>query len=206
MARRFSCGSGEASLRVVLKKQQPDLRCMDSEPPEERTDTLARFAAGDVDAFEMLFRRHQAEVYRWIVRLVRHPGVAEELTVETFWRIHRRRKQFDVERPFEPWARRIATNAAIDYLRSAQCSFEAPEGPEQVSGPERRGELRDSIERAFDSLSPRLRIAATLALIEGRSYEEIGSALGISISAVKMRLSRAVRLLRARLERMGVRP
>src|SRR6266849_6230891 len=82
-------------------------------------NTLEQFAAGDVDAFEELFRQYQSEVYRWIVRLVRNPGVAEELTVETFWRIHRNQKRFDARRPFGPWARRIATRVAIDYLKSS---------------------------------------------------------------------------------------
>ena len=71
-------------------------------------DVLEQFARGDIDAFESLFRQHQAEVYRWIVRLVRNPGVAEELTVETFWRTWRHRHRFDTKRPFGAWARRIA--------------------------------------------------------------------------------------------------
>lgn len=38
-------------------------------------------AAGDVDAFETLFRQHQGEVYRWITRIVRNNAVAEDLTL-----------------------------------------------------------------------------------------------------------------------------
>src|SRR5437899_12194997 len=58
-------------------------------------DTLERFATGDLEAFEALFRQRQSEVYRWIVRLVRNPAVAEELTVDTFWRIYCHRRRFD---------------------------------------------------------------------------------------------------------------
>jgi RNA polymerase sigma-70 factor (ECF subfamily) len=50
-------------------------------------ELLQRFAAGDPDAFESLFRRYQSDVYRWIVRIVRDPAAAEDLTVETFWRV-----------------------------------------------------------------------------------------------------------------------
>jgi RNA polymerase sigma-70 factor (ECF subfamily) len=81
------------------------------------------FATG---GFETLFRQYQGEVYRWIVRIVRHPAVAEELTIETFWRIYRQRQRFDPQRPFGPWARRIATRVAIDYLRSGAQSLEPP--------------------------------------------------------------------------------
>ena len=48
-------------------------------------DLLERFAAGDLDAFEALFRRCERDVYQWILRIVRDRAAAEELTVETFW-------------------------------------------------------------------------------------------------------------------------
>jgi RNA polymerase sigma factor (sigma-70 family) len=69
-----------------------------------------------------------------------------------------------------------------------------------------QGEIRECIERAFGSLPARLRAAAALAPIEERPYREIAGALDISLSAVKMRVARAVRLLRASLEKMGIRP
>ena len=50
-------------------------------------ELLERFAAGDLEAFEALFREHHKEVYAWIVRIVRDHGIAEDLTVEAFWRI-----------------------------------------------------------------------------------------------------------------------
>jgi len=170
-------------------------------------DTLERFAAGDVDAFEELFRQYQNEVYGWVVRIVRNPAVAEELTVDTFWRIYRHRNRFDPRRPFGPWARRIATRLAFDSLKSAR-SFEPVDQPAPVAEPDPmlRKEIRDRIARAFFALPARLRLAATLALIEERPYQEIADALDISLSAVKMRVSRAARLLRAQLERMGIRP
>lgn len=177
-------------------------------------DTLEQFAAGDADAFETLFRQYQSEVYRWIVRLVRNPGVAEELTVETFWRIHRNQKRFDARRPFGPWARRIATHVAVDYLKSIDHRESAGQWIEPVTRPTQssgsdallQAEVRDQIARAFFSLPVRLRVAANLALIEECPYAEIANALDISLSAVKMRVGRAVALLRKSLERMGIRP
>src|SRR5205807_7461351 len=83
-------------------------------------ELLERFAAGDLEAFEALFREHHKEVYAWIVRIVRDHGIAEDLTVETFWRIYRARDRFDPAGNFHAWARRIATNAALDHLRMAR--------------------------------------------------------------------------------------
>jgi RNA polymerase sigma factor (sigma-70 family) len=119
---------------------------------------------------------------------------------------------------------RLVRRVAIDYLRSSVHSFE-PLGPmpratsnnradnqatdhadEHAADPAQQGEIRDRIERAFGSLPARLRAAAVLALIEERPYREIADALDISLSAVKMRVARAVRRLRTSLEKMGIRP
>ena len=169
---------------------------------------LERFAAGDLEAFEALFRQYQGEVYGWIVRIVRDPAAAEDLTVETFWRIHRHRASFRADRSFGAWARRIATNVAFDHLRSKPREFPilmdaaAPHAPDAAW----EREVRERVAAAFRGLPARLRGAATLALVEERPYEEIAAALGTSVNAVKSRVFRAVRLLRQRLERLGIRP
>jgi len=81
-------------------------------------ELLRRFHEGDIVAFETLFRQFQGDVYGWIVLIVRDRGVAEDLTIETFWRIYRTRKRFNPDMSFAAWARRIATRLAIDYLRT----------------------------------------------------------------------------------------
>jgi len=169
---------------------------------------LERFARGELDAFETLFRQHQAEVYRWIARMVRDAGVAEELTVETFWRIYRAHARFDASRSFGAWARRIASNAALDHLKTAKPQVELTQEPAaEVEGdPVLRQELRHGIHLAFSQLPAKLRATAILALVEEQPYEEIAAALGTSVAAVKSRVFRAVRLLRRKLRSMGVEP
>jgi RNA polymerase sigma-70 factor (ECF subfamily) len=165
-------------------------------------------APGELTAvdFEALFRDHQAEVYRWIVRIVRDRAAAEDLTIETFWRVYRALGRLDPSRPFLPWARRIATRAAIDHLRSARRLTPIEDRGSLAADPAEQREIRDHIARAFDSLAPPLKAAATLALVEELPYAEIADALDISLSAAKMRVMRAVRLLRQKLERKGIRP
>ena len=177
-------------------------------PALEQPDVLQRFSRGDVDAFETLFRRHQGEVYRWILRIVRDPSAAEDLTVETFWRIYRAHARFDPERSFEAWARRIASNAALDHLKSAPRETELPDDlpqPQQTN-PGISQELRQKTAHAFGRLPPKLRIAATLALIEEQPHKEIAEALGISTGAVKLRVFRALHLLRRDLKQQGIEP
>jgi DNA-directed RNA polymerase specialized sigma24 family protein len=57
-------------------------------------DRLRRFTHGEIDAFETLVRQFQGDIYAWTARIVRDPGVAEDLTVETLWRVYRPRHQF----------------------------------------------------------------------------------------------------------------
>jgi len=171
-------------------------------------ELLERFARGDPEAFEALFRQFQSDVYRWIVRIVRDPAAAEDLTVETFWRIHRAHARFHPEGSFGAWARRIATNAALDHLKRARRETPLAEDLPEKDGPDAavQRETREKIAHAFRGLSPRLRVAATLALIEEEPYDRIAEGLGISVSGVKSRVSRAVQQLREALKGLGVEP
>ena len=172
-------------------------------------ELLERFAAGEVEAFEALFRQHQCEVYGWILRIVRDRATAEDLTIETFWRMYRAHARFDAARGnCTAWLRRIATNAALDHLRRTRREVPLPEDPPdapKVPAAE-RSELRRTILSAMNSLSPRLRVAVLLALVEEEPYDSIAQALGISVNAVKVRVFRGVRILRKELSAAGVRP
>ncbi len=198
----------------MLVLEQPLLPGLSPAQP----DVLRQFARGDLDAFETLFRQHQAEVYRWIVAIVRDPSLAEDLTVETFWRIHRAHARFDPGRSFEAWARRIATNAALDHFKSASHTFaknteawdtsdplqDLPQPP--LPDPGITQEIRAKTAQAFRQLPPKLQVAATLALIEEQPYKDIAAALDISMGAVKLRVFRALRLLRDQLKQQGIEP
>jgi RNA polymerase sigma-70 factor (ECF subfamily) len=170
-------------------------------------DLLARFAAGDLDAFESLFRQYQREVFRWIMRIVRNTATAEDLTVEAFWRAHRAHARFDVAKGnFAGWLRRIATNVAIDHLRSSRKEVALPEDlPASIPLPlQEQTEMRRHIDSAIGKLSPNVRSAVLLALVEEEPYDEIATALGISVNAVKVRVFRGVRSLRKELSKLGV--
>lgn len=180
---------------------------------EQPTELLEQFAHGELDAFESLFRQFQSQVYGWIIRIVREPGVAEDLTIETFWRIYRARARFDPARSFGAWARKIATNVALDHLKgghvkAAHSETALPEdwAAAALPNPGVQQDIRERTEHAFRQLPAKLQIVATLALIEERPYKEIAEALNISEGAVKTRVFRAVRLLRKKLKQSGVEP
>lgn len=179
---------------------------------DDAGSVLSRFRQGDVDAFETLFRMHQRAVQGWVLRIVRDPIAAEDVTIEAFWRMHQAHARFDPERGFEPWARRIATHAAVDWLRRQKPeSGMTPELWNQVPAPQGSdaaidAEVRNKTGKAFARLPAKLRIAALLAVVEDRPHKEIAEALGISIGAVKLRVFRALRLLRKDLTEQGITP
>lgn len=175
----------------------------------QNDDRFHLFSHGDRQAFEEIFREYQGEVYRWILRIVRNPSLAEDLTVETFWRIYRSRARFDARRDFGAWARRIATNAALDQLKRFYRDESFREEPQSSVLPEdsvAAEEIRGKVERCLGSLPAKLGVAARLALLEELSHREIAAALGISEGAVKLRIFRATRLLRKKLQRLGIEP
>jgi RNA polymerase sigma-70 factor, ECF subfamily len=171
-------------------------------------EVLRAFCQGDISAFEILFRLHRRAVFSWILRIVRSPSVAEDLTAETFWRIYRAHARLDPRRGFAGWARRIATHAAIDYLRSRRPETELPPDlPAPARGdPAVSAEIRRQTALAFARLPPTLRVAAALAVIEERPHKEVAEALGISVAAVKLRVFRALRILRKDLAQQGITP
>ncbi|MGD0942392.1 MAG: sigma-70 family RNA polymerase sigma factor [Terracidiphilus sp.] len=178
----------------------------------EPSDVLNLFCQGDAGAFEALFRQHQRIVYGWILRIVRDPAAAEDLTIESFWRIYRAHARFEPAQGFEGWARRIATHAAFDWLRAVRDKNEvnAEDCGELAapanSDPAISAEIRLKTAQAFGRLPPKLRIAATLSVVEEQTHREVASALGISVAAVKLRVFRALRILRNDLKRQGITP
>ena len=171
-------------------------------------NVLERFAAGEVEVFESLFRQHQREVYGWIERILRDPAAAEDLTVEAFWRLYQKRDRLDPNANCAAWLRRVATNLAIDHLRRSKpfvLLAVEPAGPKQADCVELQ-EARAAIRNALNELSPKLRTVVQLVLIEDEPYATVAESLGISLSAVKLRVFRATRILRNKLNDAGVWP
>ena len=135
---------------------------------------LERFTRGDIQAFEALFREYQGEVYGWIIRIVHDSGAAEDLTIETFWRIYRARARFDPTRSFGAWARRIATNLALEHLSRRRPEKSLDDGfPIRAPGtrtpdPAIAADVCAKVLAAFDELPAKLRVTVRLAMIEER--------------------------------------
>lgn len=159
--------------------------------------------------WDAVVRDHSARVYRLAYRLTGNQYDAEDITQEVFVRVFRSLSSY---RPgtFEGWLHRITVNLFLDTARRRQrqrtdalAEDAAERLPGRDPGPERAYEhrnLTDDVQRALDALSPDFRAAVVLSDIEGLSYEEIATTLGIKLGTVRSRIHRGRAQLRRSLE------
>lgn len=171
------------------------------------TDELLMQAVqgGDFDALGELFERHHRPVFHFLSRTTGDAAVAEDLVQEVFVRILKYRHTYDAESPFDTWLFRIARNARADHFRrrapAAAPVDEALEiaaaGPGPAQQLERQVDARQ-LERALRELPEEPRDLLVLARFHGLPYDRIAETLGIETGAVKVRVHRAMKQLRAR--------
>ena len=174
--------------------------------PVDIDRALVRSAvAGEIKAFEALYRRHVARVHGVIVRLVgHHAGRAEDLTQETFVRAWQALPGYRFESAFGTWLYRLAANTALMELRSRRSrpQTDGDAGLEDFGTPDSAGHataLTLDLERAVASLPPRARAVLVLFDIEGWKHEDIAAELDMAVGSSKAQLHRARGLLRAKL-------
>lgn len=177
-------------------------------PEVTDAELVSRSKAGDTRAFGELVTRYQKTVYRIILRMVRTPDDADDLTQDTFVRAYRGLKTFKEEFDFHPWLYRIAVNQAINFLnkRKRQAAVDLDDVPETEikQGPEpespiqsaSRRELVAQLEEALEKLPDEQRTVFLLRVQEGLSYEEIAEAMDTPKGTVMSRLARARMALR----------
>jgi RNA polymerase sigma factor (sigma-70 family) len=167
------------------------------------TELVRRAAAGDMGAFEALYRRHSGRVHGAVWRLSgMNEARAEELVQEAFVRAWQKLSTFRHESAFTTWLHRLAVNVALMDLRARDpedavddATLEAAMEP---STPFCAGERAD-LEQAVAKLPPRARAVLVLHDVEGWKHEEIGRELGMAVGSSKAQLHRARGLLRTML-------
>jgi RNA polymerase sigma-70 factor (ECF subfamily) len=173
---------------------------------------MLAYARGDAQAFETLYGRHKGGVYRYFVRSLREPGLADELFQDVWASLVKARATYTVEAKFSTWLYRLAHNRLIDHYRRAQLVQFVP-----VDGAEEEGELLDwpaseapgpevqvasrqaaaQLKKLVEALPPAQREAFLLQAEGGLSLEAIAEATGTGRETVKSRLRYAFDKLRA---------
>ena len=168
---------------------------------------VRRAQAGDVDAFELLYREHSGRTYALCLRLVGgDANDATELLQDVFVRAWRKLDTFRGECAFSSWLHRLAVNTMLETARSERrrtARVLPMDDTSRLAGAARSSgiELRLDMEKAIASLPKGARLAFVLHDVEGYQHQEIAAQLSVSVGTVKAQLHRARRLLRERLER-----
>jgi RNA polymerase sigma-70 factor (ECF subfamily) len=167
---------------------------------------MARYADGDVEGFDELFRRYEARIHSFFMRRTGSAERARDLYQELFLRIHRAREAYDPKRPFAPWLFQIAHHLLVDDRRRAYRAHEIPFEHEVGAGQpgdEERMAAREQLDRALVALSAEERFVLVSSRIDGVGYPELAARLGKSADAVKKMASRATQRIRAASHRIA---
>lgn len=175
--------------------------------PDDRA-LMLRYQDGEVAAFEVLYRRHNDALYRYLLRLCRDPGTAEDVFQDAWSNIIRARSSYRPTAQFNTYLYRVAHNCFIDNLRKNRRHDAADEFNPELHA--HQGELPDvSAERslarerlavALEALPDEQRDAFLLREEAGLNVDEIASVTGCNRETAKSRLRYAVGKLRAAID------
>jgi RNA polymerase sigma-70 factor (ECF subfamily) len=187
-----------------------------SDPFDRMTDEelLGRIRKGDRDAFPVLVRRYERELYGYLKRYVGRTDLAEDVFQNTFLAIFRKIKYYEPGRAAKPWLYTIATHQAIDAMRRRgrrpdlfvqeaavtdgrgdddggmldRNPGRMPDPAEQAADREQADDVRDAV----DALPELFKQVILLAYFQGLKYQDVAEALEIPVGTVKSRLNAAV--------------
>jgi RNA polymerase sigma-70 factor, ECF subfamily len=202
--------------RTTWAARQRDIAPGDNRISEEiRDDVLLRLAAkGDEDAFTSLYRRHQAAIYRFALRMTGNAWASEEIVQDVFMTLMREPKKYDSERgALAAYLYGIARNRVMKHLeripREVQLDDQSESGVQAIAGLANvvtpmhwaeRQERMEQVRAAVLDLPAEFREAVVLCELEELSYEEASQRIGCPIGTIRSRLHRGRALLLAKLE------
>jgi RNA polymerase sigma-70 factor, ECF subfamily len=159
-----------------------------------------------------LFECYRARIYRYILRMIKNPAEAEDLTQDTFLRAHRAQASLRDPDAVRGWLYRIATHVCLDRLRqrkpqvsidseeeSNRVASAASESPSALEITERK-ETSACVQRCLDYLPDKYRAVILLHQAHSLTAAEIADLLGVTVTTVKIRLHRARRKLQRLME------
>jgi len=182
---------------------------VDAVPSAEPLTDVARAAAGDVRAFEELYRAHLPRVHS-LVRRMTAGRDADELTQDVFVRLWQKLGTFRGDSSFTTWLHRLAVNVVIERFRTDKVRRARLHNGEDIfetlPGPAQTRDLGMDFEAALEKLPDGAREIFVLHDMEGHKHHEIATMLEISAGTSKAQLHRARMMLRKHLGPRTARP
>ena len=175
---------------------------------DEQTDSTVLDAAraGDARALEMLLERHQAQVYRFGLKMCRNPEDAKDVLQDTLLAMARSVRDFRGASSISTWLYSIARSFCIKKrrrstfapARARSLDTDAATEARRLADPARSPddvmldkEVAHALDDAIGALDPIYREVLILRDVEGLTAPEVAEVLGVTVDAVKSRLHRA---------------
>ena len=148
-------------------------------------------------------RASQKELYKQFypyamsvsMRYLQDQQIAEQAVNDSYMKVFKHIKQFDLEKSFKPWFRQILVNTSIDYLNKNKKLKMNTSITEANEVPDREDIISrisyKELTTLIHSLSDAYRTIFNMYVIDGFKHEEIASKLGISVGTSKSNLSKA---------------
>ena len=189
--------AGTGDTTAILALRDPDVALM------------IRVREGDDDAFREIISRFHGRIHNFLKHMVGNEETAEDLTQETFLRVHQARGRYRARCRFASWLFTIANNLALNRIRDNPSANQLPlpvtesgtltishstpraSVQEPVGKGMERAEVVAAVRAALDALNEKQRAAIVLSKFEDMSYEEIGKILEVGPQAVKSLVNRA---------------
>jgi RNA polymerase sigma-70 factor, ECF subfamily len=181
------------AMRVTRRPAEPDVN----------DDLVRRCRAGDVDAFEDLYRQHSPRIYSLACRITGSPQEGEDLLQDIFLQVHRKLGSFRGDSALGTWLYRLAMNQCLDFVRSRQSRMKVvtagfdEDGLNEPEAPRETPVERMDLERAVRRLPEGYRAAFVLHDIEGLDHKQIARMLGVTEGTSRSQVFKARTKLRA---------
>jgi RNA polymerase sigma-70 factor, ECF subfamily len=165
-------------------------------------ELVALCQAGDVDAFEALYRQHSARIYSLACRMAGSPQEGEDLLQEIFLQVYKKLGSFRGDAALGTWLYRLALNHCLDFVRSRQARMKLvtdamdENGVAEHAAPRETPVARIDLERAVQRLPDGYRTAFVLHDVEGLDHKQIAEMLGISEGTSRSQVFKARMKLR----------
>ncbi len=164
---------------------------------------MRRAQEGDAVAYRGLLSELDGVLRAFLTRLIGEPSLVEDGVQETLIAVHKARHTWDPARAFRPWLMAIARHKAVDLLRRGRNPAEAAasqaEEEPAAAGDENRPEAALEVARLLAGLPEAFREAVVLTKLQGRTVDDAARQAGVSATAMRSRVHRAMRLLRRRI-------
>ncbi len=175
---------------------------------ESDAQLMDRLVKGDLEALGFLFKRHQKNVFELCVRMTRDQTAADDLVQETFLRVLKYRHNFRGEARFSTWLFQVARNVTLDHLKRERSRSRrsdthrepgaSPLDAEQIASEDSspQDDRVVVLDRALSLLPDDKKEVLILSRYHELQYSEIARICECSVSAVKVRVFRAMNQLR----------